>query len=146
MEAVQWRTMSAKGTISHFGVTPAMPEFTMLDLFAGAGGLSLGLSWAGFQSIGAVEFDEAAADTYELNFGQHIHRSSDGKPQAIEDVDFSKYRGKVDLLVGGPPCQGFSQLGKGLANDPRNRLWREFIEAVSEVRPRAFVMENVPRS
>lgn len=116
----------------------------MLDLFAGAGGLSLGLTWAGFRSIGAVEFDRSAAATYDYNFGDHVRRDADGSPLPIEDVDFTVFRDQVDLLAGGPPCQGFSQLGKGVSTDPRNRLWRHFMRAVEEVRPRAFVMENVP--
>src|SRR5690606_17726180 len=109
-----------------------------------AGGLSLGFSWAGFRSVGAVEFDKAAAETYEANFGDHIFRSANGTPLPVEQVDLTHLVGEVDVLVGGPPCQGFSQLGKGLADDPRNRLWREFIRAVEVVRPRAFLMENVP--
>ncbi len=136
--------MVEKGSLKHYGVVPAPVRYTMLDLFAGAGGLSLGLSWAGFESIGAVEFDVAAAATYETNFGAHVVRNASGRPKAVEDVDFSHYAGKVDLLVGGPPCQGFSQLGSGLADDPRNRLWREFIKAVEVVKPTAFLMENVP--
>jgi len=136
--------MTQKGSLDHYGVVPAPARYKLLDLFAGAGGLSLGLTWAGFESVGAVEFDPAAADTYESNFGAHVHRDPDGAPLAIENVDFSEYAGRVDLLAGGPPCQGFSQLGKGLADDPRNRLWREFIKAVEVVRPRAFLMENVP--
>lgn len=135
--------MSRKGTLTHYGVVPAAPSLNVVDVFAGAGGLSLGLSWAGFRSVAAVEFDPAAADTYELNFG-HLLRTDDGRPLAIEDVDFTHYRGTVDLLAGGPPCQGFSQLGKGLSTDPRNRLWREYMRAVKEIRPRAFLMENVP--
>lgn len=133
-----------KGTLDHYAVSPQPKRYTMLDLFAGAGGLSLGLTWAGFRSVGAVEFDSAAAETYESNFGAHLHRDADGVPLTIEEVDFSRYKGEIDLLVGGPPCQGFSQLGKGLADDPRNRLWREFMVAVETVRPRAFLMENVP--
>lgn len=136
--------MSTKGSLNQYGIAPVPARYKLLDLFSGAGGLSLGLTWAGFGSIGAVEFDSAAADTYESNFGAHIHRDSGGTPLAIENVDFGEYAGGVDLLVGGPPCQGFSQLGKGLADDPRNRLWREFIKAVEVVRPLAFLMENVP--
>lgn len=104
----------------------------------------MGFSWAGFRSVGAVEFDKAAAETYEANIGDHIFRSANGTPLPVEQVDLTHLVGEVDVLVGGPPCQGFSQLGKGLADDPRNRLWREFIRAVEVVRPRAFLMENVP--
>lgn len=132
------------GTARYYGVAALDMRHTMLDLFAGAGGLSLGLVWAGFQSVGAVEWDEDAADTYDANFGKHVMRDASGGTTPIESLDFRSFKGKVDLLVGGPPCQGFSQLGKGLAHDPRNRLWHEFMRAVGEVQPRAFLMENVP--
>lgn len=132
------------GTSAYYGVVIKPPRLSMVDLFAGAGGLSLGLHWAGFRSECAVEFDSAAADTYELNFGSPVTRGLDGRPKPIEEVDFAPLAGKVDLLVGGPPCQGFSALGKQLSDDPRNRLWREFVRALDEIRPRAFLMENVP--
>ena len=132
------------GTLGHFEVGAMPPRYRLVDLFAGAGGLSLGLSWAGFRSIGAVEVDRFAADTYDRNFGHHILRGQGGDPLPIEEVSFESFAGHVDLLAGGPPCQGFSQLGKGLANDPRNRLWREFMRAVEEIQPSAFLMENVP--
>ena len=102
------------------------------------------MSWAGFSSVAAVEVDRAAAETYDVNFGAHILRDDAGAPVAIEGVNFRDYSDGVDLLVGGPPCQGFSQLGKGLSDDPRNRLWRDFVSAVEVVRPTAFLMENVP--
>lgn len=132
------------GTIEYLGVRPRPQHFSMLDLFAGAGGLSLGLTWAGFRPEAAVEADVAAAATYEVNFGRHILRDDRGIPLKIEGADFTPYAGKVDLLAGGPPCQGFSQLGARLKDDPRNRLWREYMRAVETIRPRAFVMENVP--
>ncbi|WP_019588048.1 DNA cytosine methyltransferase [Deinococcus apachensis] len=132
------------GSVEYLGVTPRSQRLTLLDLFAGAGGLSLGLTWAGFRSLAAVEVDPAAAATYDANFGGHILRDSRGRPLPMEQVDFTSFRGRVDLLSGGPPCQGFSLLGTRLEDDPRNRLWREFIRAVDEVQPRAFLMENVP--
>ena len=132
------------GTLSYFGADPRPSKYTLLDLFSGAGGLSLGLSWAGFRSVGAVEMQPDAAATYERNFGPHIERNDLGTPLEIQRVDFAKYQGRVDLLAGGPPCQGFSQLGKGLSNDPRNMLWGEFMRAVEEVCPKSFLMENVP--
>jgi DNA (cytosine-5)-methyltransferase 1 len=132
------------GTIQHFGIEPYTATLSSVDVFAGAGGLSLGLSWAGFAPMKAVEFDAAAADTYETNIGSHIAREANGKPQSIETVDFHNLAGQVDLLAGGPPCQGFSQLGNRLEDDPRNKLWREFMRAVDEIKPRAFLMENVP--
>lgn len=132
------------GTLEYYNVRPREAEFTLLDLFAGAGGLSLGLKWAGFQSTAAVENNSAAADTYDANFGSHIARDAAGEPLRVEEIDFAEYMGKIDLLAGGPPCQGFSLLGTRVEDDPRNRLWREYMRAVEVIRPRAFVMENVP--
>jgi DNA (cytosine-5)-methyltransferase 1 len=132
------------GTLEHFGIQPRTASFKMLDLFAGAGGMSYGLMNAGFEPVAAVEIDPSAADTYEANMGHHILREQGSSPQKIEDVDFTPYTGRVDLLAGGPPCQGFSNLGTRLSDDPRNRLWFEFMRAVETVRPRAFIMENVP--
>lgn len=136
--------LSRPGTLDYLGVTPQRQDHTLLDLFAGAGGLGLGLNWAGFRSTAAIEVDPAAADTYDANLGTHVLRDAGGHPLSIEDVDFTPFRGKIDLLAGGPPCQGFSLLGTRVEDDPRNRLWREFIRAVDEVQPRAFLMENVP--
>lgn len=138
------RVQEEPGTLEYLGITPQRQALTLLDLFAGAGGLSLGLHWAGFGSVAAVENDAAAAATYDANFGPRILRGGAGQPRAVEQVAFGPFAGQVDLLSGGPPCQGFSQLGTRLADDPRNRLWREFIRAVDEVQPRAFLMENVP--
>jgi DNA (cytosine-5)-methyltransferase 1 len=132
------------GTVPYFGVDTHPPRLSSVDVFAGAGGLSLGLSWAGFTPLRAVEFDVAATDTYEANFGAYIARDENRKPLSIESVDFRDLTGQVDLLAGGPPCQGFSQLGKRIEDDPRNKLWWEFMRAVDEIQPRAFLMENVP--
>lgn len=133
------------GTVEYYGIQPRSPLFTCVDLFAGAGGLSLGLHWAGFKSVLAVEFDAAAADTYDENFGKVIARTKDGRPLSVEGFDYSHLKAsQIDLVAGGPPCQGFSSLGKQLEDDPRNKLWREFMRAVEEIQPRAFLMENVP--
>lgn len=138
------RVRGEPGTLEYLGVTPQPRTLTLLDLFAGAGGLSLGLHWAGFAGLAAVENDAAAAATYDANFGQTVLRGGAGAPRPVEQVDFSPFRDRVDLLSGGPPCQGFSLLGTRLEKDPRNRMWREFMRAVDEVQPRAFLMENVP--
>lgn len=134
---------ASPGTLDYYGVRLQSQRLTMLDVFAGAGGMSLGLSWAGFQSLGAVECEAAAAQTYEANLGPHIVRDLSGRPKRIEEIDFKPFAGQVDLLCGGPPCQGFSLLGTRWQDDPRNALWQQFIRALDEVRPRAFLMENV---
>jgi DNA (cytosine-5)-methyltransferase 1 len=108
---------------------------TVVDLFAGAGGFTLGFVEAGLVPVFAVEFDKAAAETYEANFGPHC-LSTD-----INNVDVFP---KADVIIGGPPCQGFSNLGAHIPNDPRNQLWRHYVRAVEQVKPLVFVVENVP--
>lgn len=108
---------------------------TVVDLFAGAGGFTLGFVQAGFVPVFAVEFDKAAAQTYEANFGPHC---------VSKDINDIKEFPAADIIIGGPPCQGFSNLGSRIPNDPRNQLWRHYVRAVDQIRPRVFVVENVP--
>lgn len=108
---------------------------TVVDLFAGAGGFTLGFQEAGFVPIFAVEFDKYAAETYEANFGPHCTNA---------DINTVKSFPKADVIIGGPPCQGFSNLGAHIPNDPRNQLWRHYVRAVGESLPMVFVVENVP--
>lgn len=116
----------------------------MIDLFAGVGGLSLGFELAGFTAVLANEYDESIANAYIKNKPHTKMIVSDITQLPIKDT-FSEYRDKIDLIVGGPPCQGFSQKGqrKSIA-DPRNFLFRYYYEVVSLVKPKYFVMENVP--
>jgi len=108
---------------------------TAIDLFAGCGGMSLGLMWAGFQNLLAVEWDASSCETFKANISTRILQC------AIQEVETFPI---CDLLVGGPPCQGFSNLGEKLPNDPRRQLWRHFLRAVRDARPAIFIMENVP--
>lgn len=116
--------------------------FTVIDLFAGCGGLTLGFEETGeFESVLAVEIDRDAAETYDRNFGARIARDDAGEPLRLEDVPTFP---KVDAVIGGPPCQGFSplnMLGVGLE---RRGLWREYRRALTEAEPAVFLMENVP--
>lgn len=110
--------------------------FTFIDLFSGAGGLTAGLVATGLLSPSlAVELDEAGADTYVANFGEHVFRG---------DVANVRRFPQVDLVAGGPPCQGFSPLGTQTKDDERNKLWREYLRALKSAKPTVFVMENVP--
>jgi DNA (cytosine-5)-methyltransferase 1 len=110
-----------------------------VDLFSGPGGLTLGLERAGFECLMAVEFETDACKTFKSH-----HPNSDLRDTDISTVDFSGLRGEVDLVAGGPPCQPFSSGGKRLAaSDPRNGI-PQFIRAVTEIQPRAVLMENVP--
>ena len=112
--------------------------YTSIDLFAGAGGLSFGFRDAGIKSVYAVENDKHAARTFALNFPEAKVDCTD-----VRAVDLSKYKGKVAIVCGGPPCQPFSSGGlRNAANDERDMI-PAFIKAVRDVSPRAFLMENV---
>jgi DNA (cytosine-5)-methyltransferase 1 len=116
--------------------------FSVIDLFAGCGGLTLGLERTGaFESILAVELDRDAAETYDTNFGACIARDEEGQPLRLEDVPSFP---KADLLVGGPPCQGFSPLNMRGVGLERRGLWREYLRALKQAEPTFFLMENVP--
>jgi DNA (cytosine-5)-methyltransferase 1 len=108
---------------------------TCIDLFAGCGGFTIGLHRAGFQTVMAVEWDDSCCDTFRRNLSPRILNC------AIQEIESFP---ECDLLVGGPPCQGFSNLGERVPNDPRRQLWRHYLRAVEEARPQLFIMENVP--
>ncbi|MEV0620260.1 DNA cytosine methyltransferase [Nonomuraea sp. NPDC050404] len=111
-----------------------------IDLFAGAGGLALGFRNAnrGYKPIFAVEIESAAARTFKRNFDCRVH---DGPIEQVDDYP------EADVIIGGPPCQGFSPLGRDRDDASRaqlNELWQQYLKAVRLVRPKAFVIENVP--
>src|SRR5689334_2419921 len=110
-------------------------KWRVVDLFAGCGGISAGFEATGsFRTVGAVEVDRDASATYERNFGIEVVR------KLIEDVrDFPE----ADVVVGGPPCQGFSPLNRSGVGLERRALWREYLRALDAVAPRVFLMENV---
>jgi DNA (cytosine-5)-methyltransferase 1 len=116
-----------------------------IDLFSGAGGMSLGFEQAGFDVVAAVEFDPIHAATHEYDFPECRVLCADATKvradQLLEQAGVR--RGEVDVIFGGPPCQGFSLIGKRLADDPRNTCLFHFQRLVAEIRPRYFVMENV---
>ena len=116
----------------------------VIDLFAGVGGLSLGFEMAGFSVLLANEYDEEIANAYVVN-----HKKVKMIVDDITKIDFANtflpFKGKVDVIIGGPPCQGFSQKGqRKLIDDKRNYLFRYFIKTVELLTPKYFVMENVP--
>jgi DNA (cytosine-5)-methyltransferase 1 len=126
-----------------------------IDLFAGAGGFSLGIEQAGFEVAVAVEHDPVHAGVYAFNFPQtkvlcRDIASLSGRVIKEELKQWRKSSGyirrdrSIDLVFGGPPCQGFSLMGKGQVDDVRNNLIFEFCRLVKELQPRYFVMENVP--
>ncbi|HET9060162.1 MAG TPA: DNA cytosine methyltransferase [Acidimicrobiales bacterium] len=115
-----------------------MAPTEVVDLFAGAGGLSLGLQMAGLVPVAAIEYDADACTTYRRH-----HPHAKVFEQDAATVDYGSLRGQVAVVAGGPPCQPFSVGGKRLAaDDPRNGV-PQFVRAVNEIRPAAFVMENV---
>jgi DNA (cytosine-5)-methyltransferase 1 len=116
---------------------------TAIDLFSGCGGLSLGAARAGLNPTVAVELDPHAAAAHSKNFPNCLTAKLDLSAVKPTEVD-SLYEGRPDIVFGGPPCQGFSYIGKRDQNDPRNQLLDRFFEFVSELKPRAFLMENVP--
>ena len=117
---------------------------TVIDLFAGVGGLSLGFEMAGFEVALANEYDPSIAEAYVRN-RPNANMIVEDITKLPVDETFSSYRGKVDVVIGGPPCQGFSQKGQRKSiNDPRNFLFRYYYEVVRCVQPRYFVIENVP--
>jgi DNA (cytosine-5)-methyltransferase 1 len=117
-----------------------MKTLRLIDLFAGIGGMTCGFVQArrGFEPVFAVELEETAAEIYRVNFGGHIHEGD------IADVTHFP---DADVVIGGPPCQGFSPLGRDRDSGSRaalNSLWRHFVEALRQAQPDVFVMENVP--
>lgn len=116
----------------------------VIDLFSGCGGLSLGFIQNGYIVSKAVEFDASIAETYKLN-----HPEVDVIVDDIRNIDLSGTfkAGDADVIIGGPPCQGFSMAGarirEGFIDDPRNYLFKHYFNVVKTVKPKVFVMENV---
>jgi len=139
-----------------------------IDLFAGPGGLSLGLTLSGFQMVGAVEWDKDAGRTYRHNIGDHVHvgdiktHSPAEMEKHLKRIGAIRKKSEIELISGGPPCPGFSLIGRSkIANliksgewkgsdsrhafidDPRNQLFKEFVKYVAHFKPKHFLMENV---
>ena len=118
-----------------------MERIRIIDLFSGCGGFSLGAHQAGIDVVAAFDNDPVLASSFPINFPNvkmHIRDVSD-----LKGEDLRTENGKIDGVVGGPPCQGFSAIGKRIPADPRRQLLQEFFRVVKEVRPSFFVMENV---
>lgn len=129
-------------------------NFTVIDLFAGCGGLSLGLYQAGWEGLFAIEKNLNAFETLEYNLinGKKHFSWPEWLPKTNHDIieinktyskQLTKLRGKVDLIAGGPPCQGFSMAGKRIEDDIRNQLVFSYIEFIDKVQPRLILFENV---
>lgn len=116
-----------------------------VELFAGAGGLALGVGLAGFKPLAVVEWDKWACDTIRQNQERGYPLVADWPLHEgdVRDFDWSSINGQVDLLAGGPPCQPFSMGGKHKAHDDRRDMFPATVEIVRQLRPRAFIVENV---
>lgn len=156
-------TISGQEPMKNIETLPPLPAhgqpLMFADLFAGCGGLSLGLSLAGLNGVFAVERDKMAFSTLSANLleGRDVPVRQfawpswlDRKAWGIDEIlaqhplELSKLKGKVHVLAGGPPCQGFSFSGKRLESDPRNQLFEKYVEMVKAIQPAAIVLENVP--
>jgi DNA (cytosine-5)-methyltransferase 1 len=119
---------------------------SIIDLFSGVGGLTLGATRAGFTAAAAAELDKIAIHSHQINFPRALHLNNDVSTlsgNALLAAAGLKV-GELAGLIGGPPCQGFSLIGKRQADDPRNQLFSHFFRLVAETKPRFFVAENVP--
>jgi DNA (cytosine-5-)-methyltransferase len=122
-----------------------MRKLNVLDLFCGAGGLSYGFEIAGFNILLGIDNDAKALETFELN-----HKGAKSICGDITNITYSDHikpllgDNKIDVIIGGPPCQGMSLSGPRKFDDPRNKLYLSYIRLVKEIQPKAFVIENVP--
>ena len=119
-------------------------ELNIIDLFCGCGGLSLGFESAGFNVLLGIDMWEDALVTYRHNHKNGNTLCADLATLPVEEVDKAINHEKVDVIIGGPPCQGFSIAGKRIVDDERNKLYKSFVRMVAYFKPKAFVLENVP--
>jgi DNA (cytosine-5)-methyltransferase 1 len=118
--------------------------FTVIDLFSGAGGMTLGFTKEfghNFKSVWANDFNKYCVDTYNLNFGNHCVLGDINDILDNPSIEIPT----ADVVIGGPPCQGFSLLNKNRQGDSRNQLWRPFLDVVKNSNSKVFVIENVPQ-
>lgn len=136
-----------------------MSQINFVDLFSGCGGLSLGLSMAGLRGRFAIERDAMAFETFHDNFLSErktpvsafdwpywLRKKAWGIDELLKEhlTELTSMQGEIEVLAGGPPCQGFSFAGRRNEFDPRNFLFRKYIEVVDAVKPMALLLENVP--
>lgn len=119
-------------------------DLSALSLFSGCGGFSLGFSWAGFAVKGFVELDAGLRKIYRANFPNAVECGSNiTEVTSSQLATLGKQIGKIDVIIGGPPCQGFSLSGKRDVNDPRNTLFKHYLRFVDQFRPKMAILENV---
>lgn len=130
------RSLKEKQTHEH--------NYKLIDLFSGAGGMSLGFSKEfghPFKSVWANDFNKFCVNTYNKNFGPHCVHGDIVDILENDNIQIPQ----ADVVIGGPPCQGFSLLNKNRDNDPRKKLWKPFLDVVAQSGAEIFVMENVPQ-
>jgi DNA (cytosine-5)-methyltransferase 1 len=121
---------------------------TYIDLFSGAGGMSLGLDRSGFKNVFSIDIEPSFCETYRANFPNHNLIQKNISTLTKTEIESLIKNIEVDVIIGGPPCQGFSMagnIGRKFIDDSRNHLFKEFARVVEIVRPKYFVMENVAR-
>lgn len=123
-----------------------MCSLNVIDLFCGCGGFSKGFEQAGFNVRLGIDSWADAVKTYELNFPKAKTINEDITNISIKDLleTANLKKEEVDVIIGGPPCQGFSLSGKRMLDDPRNILYKSFVNIVKDIKPKIFIMENVP--
>jgi DNA (cytosine-5)-methyltransferase 1 len=125
-----------------------MDNYTTIDLFSGAGGLSLGFENANFENIFSIDLEKDYCETYKFNFPNHKLIEKDITKLSDDEILLLTKNKKIDVVIGGPPCQGFSMagnIGRNFIDDPRNHLFKDFSRVVSLTQPKIFIMENVAR-
>ena len=121
-------------------------KYSVIDLFSGAGGLSQGFVQAGFDVLAGIDFDDAALQTYSHNIkgAKALKEDLFDEVKSIKDIETNLMKKDIDVIIAGPPCQGFSLTGARDINDSRNRLYVAVVHAVEYFKPKAFLIENVP--
>lgn len=118
--------------------------YNIIDIFSGCGGLSLGFELAGYNTLLGIDNDEAAVNTFVKNHNGSLGICTDITEISGEEIKKLVGNKNIDVVIGGPPCQGMSLAGPRKLHDPRNKLYLSFIRIVRELQPKAFVIENVP--
>ncbi len=119
--------------------------YTVLDLFCGCGGLSKGFELAGYDVLVGVDFEQSALNTFSHNHNGSVGLRLDlSKEESFDAIDAALKGQSIDVIIGGPPCQGFSLSGPRNFDDERNKLYLAMIETVRRYKPKAFLIENVP--
>lgn len=120
-------------------------KFKVIELFSGCGGFSCGFGYAGFDTVMAVDNDQPSLDTFLENHKDSIALNLDlSKDSSIKKIVNDLGKNKIDVIIAGPPCQGFSLTGTRLKNDKRNKLFNAVFDLAEKLKPKAVIIENVP--